>query len=86
VLSSHEVETEIDRYISWPGQALSYMLGCIQIKNIRQEAEAKLGQQFDIRAFHDKLLSLGSVPLEVLTEQMRGWIIAQAQEAIPKTH
>jgi uncharacterized protein (DUF885 family) len=77
-LSSHEVETEIDRYISWPGQALSYMLGCIQIKNIRQEAEAKLGQQFDIRAFHDKLLSLGSVPLEVLTEQMRGWIIAQA--------
>jgi uncharacterized protein (DUF885 family) len=76
-LSEHEIETEIDRYISWPGQALSYMLGCIQIKQLRAEAEKDLGKKFDIRAFHDHLLSLGSVPLDVLDTQMRLWIAGQ---------
>jgi uncharacterized protein (DUF885 family) len=77
-LSEHEIETEVDRYISWPGQALSYMLGCIQIKQLRAEAQQALGTKFDIRAFHDHLLSLGSVPLHVLNEQMRRWIALQS--------
>ena len=66
-LSEHEVTTEVDRYIGWPGQALSYYLGQRQIEKERARAEAALGTRFDIRAFHDMLLSLGSVPLPVIT-------------------
>ncbi|MFL6672093.1 MAG: DUF885 domain-containing protein [Massilia sp.] len=65
-LSDHEIETEVDRYISWPGQALSYYLGEMAIMNGRKKAEAALGARFDIRAFHDTVLQLGSVPLPVL--------------------
>lgn len=65
-LSEHEIETEVDRYISWPGQALSYYLGEMSIINARKKAEAALGAKFDIRAFHDTVLQLGSVPLPVL--------------------
>ncbi|MEO5933301.1 MAG: DUF885 family protein [Duganella sp.] len=65
-LSEHEIETEVDRYISWPGQALSYYLGEMSIINARKKAEAALGPKFDIRAFHDTVLQLGSVPLPVL--------------------
>ena len=73
-LSQHEVETEVDRYISWPGQALSYKLGELTIMRLRREAEAELGPKFDQRAFHDALLSQGSVPLPVLESQVRAWI------------
>ena len=66
-LSEHEIETEVDRYIGWPGQALSYYLGELQIERERARAEAALGAKFDIRAFHDMVLSLGSVPLPVIT-------------------
>lgn len=66
-LSEHEIETEVDRYIGWPGQALSYYLGELQIEKERARAEQALGQRFDIRAFHDMILSLGSVPLPVIT-------------------
>lgn len=66
-LSEHEIETEVDRYIGWPGQALSYYLGQLQIEKERARAEAALGDRFDIRAFHDMILSLGSVPLPVIT-------------------
>lgn len=79
-LSLHEVTTEVDRYISWPAQALSYKLGEYTIWQLRREAEAELGAGFDIRAFHDYLLSLGSVPLEVLSSELRAWIVAQAGE------
>jgi uncharacterized protein (DUF885 family) len=65
-LADHEIETEVDRYISWPGQALSYYLGEMAIMNARKKAEAALGSKFDIRAFHDTVLQLGSVPLPVL--------------------
>jgi uncharacterized protein (DUF885 family) len=65
-LSDHEIETEVDRYISWPGQALSYYLGEMAIVESRRKAEAALGDKFDIRAFHDTVLQLGSVPLPVL--------------------
>ena len=77
-LSQHEVETEVDRYISWPGQALSYKLGELTIRRLRAEAEAKLGPKFDIRAFHDTFLDMGAVPLTVLEQQMRAWMAAEA--------
>jgi len=73
-LSDHEVTTEIDRYIAWPGQALAYKLGEIQIRRHRREAEAKLGPAFDQRKFHDAILALGSVPLPVLEERMAQFI------------
>jgi uncharacterized protein (DUF885 family) len=77
-LSQHEVETEVDRYISWPGQALSYMLGELTIRRLRSEAEKTLGPKFDIRAFHDAILGMGAVPLSVLEDQMHTFIREQA--------
>lgn len=73
-LSEHEITTEIDRYIAWPGQAVAYKLGEIQIRRHRAEAEAALGERFDQRYFHDAILQLGSVPLPVLEERMRQFI------------
>jgi hypothetical protein len=58
-LSAHEIETEVDRYISWPGQALSYYLGEMSIIDGRRKAETALGERFDIRAFHDMVLQMG---------------------------
>lgn len=78
-LSRHEVETEVDRYISWPGQALSYKLGEIKIVELRARAEKELGTRFDLRAFHDAVLALGSVPLPVLERQIDRWIAAQKE-------
>lgn len=80
-LSQHEVETEVDRYISWPGQALAYKLGELTIRRLRSEAESTLGSKFDERAFHDRLLALGSVPLSVLEQQMRAFIREQQAKA-----
>ena len=79
-LSEHEVTTEVDRYISWPGQALSYKLGEIAIMRLRREAEAALGTKFDVRKFHDVLLAQGSLPLPVLESQVRAYI-AEAKAA-----
>lgn len=76
-LSEHEIRTEVDRYISWPGQALSYYLGMLRIKALRAEAERELGPRFDLRAFHDAVLETGSVPLPVLSDHVRGWIAAR---------
>jgi uncharacterized protein (DUF885 family) len=73
-LSDHEIETEVDRYISWPGQALSYYLGEMAIMNARKKAESALGPKFDIRAFHDTVLQLGSVPLPVLEARVDAFI------------
>jgi uncharacterized protein (DUF885 family) len=75
-LSQHEVETEVDRYISWPGQALSYKLGELEIRHLRAEAEQALGTRFDIRKFHSKLLGLGSVPLPILADEIHRFIAA----------
>ncbi len=73
-LADHEVETEVDRYISNPAQALAYKLGEMLIRRKRIEAEAKLGSKFDQRWFHDVILALGSVPLPVLEQQIDLWI------------
>jgi uncharacterized protein (DUF885 family) len=75
-LSAHEVETETDRYITWPAQALSYYMGEMAIMNARHKAEAALGKKFSIRAFHDTVLQLGPVPLPVLEARMN-WFIAE---------
>jgi len=76
-LSIHEITTEIDRYISWPAQALSYKLGEYTIWQLRHEAESRLGADFDLRAFHDFILALGSVPLEILKSEVHRWITEQ---------
>ena len=73
-LAEHEITTEVERYIAWPGQALAYKLGELQIRRHRREAEATLGARFDQRTFHDAILALGSVPLPVLEERMAQFI------------
>lgn len=73
-LSEHEITTEVERYIAWPGQALAYKLGEIQIRRHRREAEEKLGPKFDQRHFHDMILAIGSVPLPVLEERVAQFI------------
>ena len=73
-LSEHEIDTEVDRYISWPGQALSYYLGEAAIWRARHKAEAALGPKFNIRAFHDAVLELGSVPLPLLEARVDQFI------------
>jgi len=78
-LSIHEITTEIDRYISWPAQALSYKLGEYTIWLLRREAESKLGTDFDLRDFHDFILALGSVPLDILKDELNRWMSEQAK-------
>jgi uncharacterized protein (DUF885 family) len=73
-LSLHNVRTEIDRYISWPGQALSYKIGEITIRKLRKLAEKELGRDFDVREFHFQVLKNGSVPLSVLEQQIEAYI------------
>jgi uncharacterized protein (DUF885 family) len=73
-LPDHEIETEVDRYIAWPAQALSYYLGEMAIWDGRHKAEAALGPRFNIRAFHDTVLQLGSVPLPVLSARIDRFI------------
>ena len=83
-LSKHEVETEVDRYISWPGQALSYYLGQMAIQEARARAEKALGPKFDIRNFHDTVLQLGSVPLPVLQQRIDAFIAEGGKSPYPK--
>ncbi|MEY2574516.1 MAG: hypothetical protein QOF80_3, partial [Verrucomicrobiota bacterium] len=74
-------QTETDRYIAWPGQALAYKMGQLMIRKLRDEAKAQLGPKFDIKAFHDEILDGGAMPLDLLQERVEAWIKAQG----PKT-
>jgi uncharacterized protein (DUF885 family) len=82
-LSDHDIEIEVDRYISWPGQAVSYYLGMLAIKEARVRAEKALGPKFDIRAFHDTVLSIGSVPLPVLQARIDQFIAEGGKDPMP---
>jgi len=73
-LSHHEITTEVDRYISWPGQALAYKMGEIKIRELRTRAERALSTRFDVRDLHDAMLENGSVPLDVLEERIDAFI------------
>jgi len=75
-LSRHEITTEVDRYISWPGQALAYKMGELKIRELRARAERALGPRFDLRAFHDAVLANGSVPLTILERQIDAFVAA----------
>jgi uncharacterized protein (DUF885 family) len=75
------IQTEVDRYIGWPAQALAYKIGQLEILRLRQDAQKKLGDKFDIRAFHDQVLENGPLPLDVLHERTESWITQQAATA-----
>lgn len=84
-LSEHEITTEVDRYIAWPGQAVAYKLGELQIRRHRQQAEQALGPKFDQRKFHDAILAIGAVPLPVLEQRMTQFIAAGGENPPAKT-
>jgi uncharacterized protein (DUF885 family) len=83
-LPEHEIETEVDRYLAWPGQALSYYLGERAILQEREKAERALGAKFNIRAFHDAVLEMGSVPLPVLTARIDRFIAEDGKGPYPE--
>lgn len=73
------IQSEVDRYIAWPGQALAYKLGQLEIVKLREQARQKLGDKFDIRNFHDEVLGNGALPLDILDSEVNAWINSQAK-------
>jgi len=79
-LSQNNIEREVDRYITWPGQALAYKIGELKIRELRAKAEDELGEDLDLRAFHDAVLRNGALPLSVLEEVIDAWIAEEKQQ------
>ncbi len=79
--TEHDINVEVDRYIVWPGQATAYKIGQMTIKELRQQAKKELGDQFDVREFHDAVLANGTVPLDVLRAQIALWIASKRQQS-----
>lgn len=77
-LAPHNIQTELERYIATPGQALAYKIGELNFQSLRREARERLGSRFDIRAFHDELLGAGALPIDLLNTRVHAWISAQA--------
>jgi uncharacterized protein (DUF885 family) len=75
------IQTEVDRYIAWPGQALAYKVGELKLLELRERARKALGDKFDLRAFHDEVLDSGALPLDMLSDRIDGWITSQKPAA-----
>jgi uncharacterized protein (DUF885 family) len=73
-LAPHNIQTELERYISWPGQALAYKIGELRFRGLRRDAEQALGENFNVREFHDQLLLSGALPLDVVSKRIQAWI------------
>ena len=80
----YDIVVEVDRYIVWPGQALAYKIGELKIKELRAYAEQELGEAFDVRAFHDRVLGNGALPLSVLETHIEEWV-EEVKQAMSKT-
>ncbi|MDB6121262.1 MAG: hypothetical protein JWQ71_255 [Pedosphaera sp.] len=79
--NEHDITVEVDRYIVWPGQALAYKIGELKIKELRAYATKELGDEFDIRAFHDEVLGNGALPLDVLEQRIKAWVATQKAQS-----